>query len=209
MSIYSAIRVLGERWPDVVRRLTADQRLRLRELLADAQAGPSLRLAMFLNDVLPEEHPVRAALLQDDTTLGAGVLMSPEQRSAWIDEILRGLDDDRNERLEHVDVEARSRIRRTLTTVPRDRVLDLGIDPKAPYVIDLDGDYPEFQFASGAVAETVRRVNILLTADLDPWGAADWWISRNAWIGETPLELLRTGRDDDVVALAAAVGEEG
>jgi hypothetical protein len=45
-------------------------------------------------------------------------------------------------------------------------------------------------------------VNALLGADRDPWGAADWWLSANAWLGTRPAGLLGTGRDRQLVDTA-------
>ncbi|TDC74054.1 hypothetical protein [Streptomyces hainanensis] len=63
---------------------------------------------------------------------------------------------------------------------------------------------PLFQFAPSAPAApsappeprpVVLEVNLLLDARRDPWGAADWWLSPNAWLGTgrtSPAHLLGT-----------------
>ncbi|MFF5443917.1 hypothetical protein [Streptomyces sp. NPDC012888] len=76
--------------------------------------------------------------------------------------------------------------------------LERGSDPYAPGLIRLRGPgglvrLPDFQFtADGTVHPVVREVNLLLDADEDPWGAADWWLCPNAWLDAVPAALLGT-----------------
>ncbi|MFE1880088.1 hypothetical protein [Streptomyces diastatochromogenes] len=73
-----------------------------------------------------------------------------------------------------------------------------------------DGDrYPEFQFTegSGTPREVVLEVNRLLLADIDPWGAAAWWLSGNTWLGGTPASLLGRVPDHRLVGAATALVE--
>ena len=69
--------------------------------------------------------------------------------------------------------------------------------------------YPEFQFAlgSGNPYEVVLEVNRLLLADIDPWGAASWWLSGNTWLGGTPESLLGRLPDAQLVGAATALVE--
>ncbi|MFC9233421.1 hypothetical protein ACFTZI_31415 [Streptomyces decoyicus] len=69
--------------------------------------------------------------------------------------------------------------------------------------------YPEFQFAagSGTPYEVVLEVNRLLLADIDPWGAAAWWLSGNTWLGGTPAALLGRLPDQQLVGAATALVE--
>lgn len=73
--------------------------------------------------------------------------------------------------------------------------------PFAPELIRLPGvggrlRLPRFQFSEDTLPWlVVLEVNALLAADRDPWGAADWWLSANAWLGTSPANLLGTGRD--------------
>ncbi|MFE9725713.1 hypothetical protein ACFYQ5_19450 [Streptomyces sp. NPDC005794] len=71
--------------------------------------------------------------------------------------------------------------------------------------------YPRFQFRAGTAEPlpVVRRVNELLQADMDPWGAADWWLGGNVWLHGVPAELLGTVPDDDLVGAASALVEAG
>ena len=69
--------------------------------------------------------------------------------------------------------------------------------------------YPAFQFdpeRRDAFPE-VRAVNQRLSAASDPWGVASWWISRHARLSARPVDLVGTGRADDLVAVAEAIIE--
>ncbi|MFJ9820650.1 hypothetical protein ACIRU3_36340 [Streptomyces sp. NPDC101151] len=73
-----------------------------------------------------------------------------------------------------------------------------------------DGDrYPEFQFAAGdgTPHQVVLEVNRLLLAEIDPWGAAAWWLSGNTWLGGTPASLLGRLPDHRLVGAAVALVE--
>ena len=82
-----------------------------------------------------------------------------------------------------------------------------GADPRQAHLIRLSGQggprYPAFQFdASGRPLPLVLAVNELLDADADPWGAADWWLGRNTWLGgRVPASLI--GQDADAVLATA------
>ncbi|MDV9199780.1 hypothetical protein [Streptomyces sp. Wh19] len=69
--------------------------------------------------------------------------------------------------------------------------------------------YPEFQFPEGCGSpyEVVIQVNRLLLADIDPWGAAAWWLSGNTWLGGTPAALLGRLPDRELVGAATALVE--
>ncbi|MFF3016768.1 hypothetical protein [Streptomyces sp. NPDC057939] len=79
-----------------------------------------------------------------------------------------------------------------------EEVLLTGCDPYAPALIRLRAwggsiRLPSFQFTpDGRPRDTVREVNLLLDADGDPWGAADWWLSPNAWLAAEPVRLFGT-----------------
>ncbi|MET7475154.1 hypothetical protein ABZT17_12440 [Streptomyces sp. NPDC005648] len=82
-----------------------------------------------------------------------------------------------------------------------DEVARRGGAPLAPGLIRLPGvggrlRLPRFQFSEDTLPWlVVLEVNALLAADRDPWGAADWWLSANAWLGTSPVDLLGTGHD--------------
>ncbi|MEU6466230.1 hypothetical protein [Streptomyces sp. NPDC046976] len=64
---------------------------------------------------------------------------------------------------------------------------------------------PGFQFRAGTVEPlpVVRRINELLRADQDPWGAADWWLGGNRWLGGVPADLLGVLPDEQLERAAA------
>lgn len=70
---------------------------------------------------------------------------------------------------------------------------------------------PLFQFEAGTMPwQVVLEVNSVLRADIDPWGAADWWLSRTPWWDGTPAGLLGRGRDPELLGAARAlVADEG
>ncbi|MBQ0847261.1 hypothetical protein J8N05_03360 [Streptomyces sp. BH-SS-21] len=70
---------------------------------------------------------------------------------------------------------------------------------------------PEFQFdpGTGRPRDIVVRVNRILLADRDPWGAADWWLGGNSWLGDRPAALIGQVPDDRLADAAQALVEEG
>ncbi|MFJ9210961.1 hypothetical protein [Streptomyces sp. NPDC102264] len=69
---------------------------------------------------------------------------------------------------------------------------------------------PSFQFGDAATPwPVVVTVNGLLDAARDPWGAADWWLSPNGYLGVAPAELLGggSGQDGQLVGTARYVVE--
>ncbi|MCC3767463.1 hypothetical protein [Streptomyces sp. UNOC14_S4] len=68
--------------------------------------------------------------------------------------------------------------------------------------------YPAFQFAlgpGGAPIPVVRQVNRTLLAHIDPWGAADWWLSGNTWLGGPPVSFLGVLPDEALAGVARAL----
>jgi hypothetical protein len=62
---------------------------------------------------------------------------------------------------------------------------------------------PAFQLdPNGIPLPLVVSVNEVLDAANDPWGAADWWLGQNAWLGAAPAEVL--GQVSAEALLAAA-----
>ncbi|WP_446034091.1 hypothetical protein [Streptomyces olivaceus] len=68
---------------------------------------------------------------------------------------------------------------------------------------------PRFQFLPGTLQPlpVVLRVNSLLRADVDPWGAADWWLGGNSWLHGVPADLLGTLPDEDLEGAALELVE--
>ncbi|WP_371604185.1 hypothetical protein OG345_34105 [Streptomyces sp. NBC_01220] len=69
--------------------------------------------------------------------------------------------------------------------------------------------YPQFQFpeGDGHPHEVVLKVNRLLLADIDPQGAASWWLGDNTWLGGAPASLLGRLSDHELVCAATALVE--
>lgn len=87
-----------------------------------------------------------------------------------------------------------------------------GGDPDQAHLINLAGpngpQLPAFQFdPAGRPIPIVLDVNALLDADGDPWGVADWWLGRNAWLGQAPAESLGRITDDLLLGVARAAAE--
>ncbi|WP_405907105.1 hypothetical protein OG742_17945 [Streptomyces sp. NBC_00828] len=70
---------------------------------------------------------------------------------------------------------------------------------------------PDFQFDpdTGLPLDIVVRINRILLADRDPWGAADWWLGGNSWLGGPPAALLGRVPDDLLADAALALVGEG
>lgn len=83
--------------------------------------------------------------------------------------------------------------------------------PELIRLVDLQrgARYPEFQFEprGGTPCEVVLRVNRVLLADIDPWGAAAWWFSGNTWLGGAPSDLLGRTPEHRLVGAATALAE--
>jgi hypothetical protein len=65
---------------------------------------------------------------------------------------------------------------------------------------------PAFQLdpRTGSPYPVVVEINRLLSADEDPWGAADWWLGANVWLDAPPARLLGTGADHALLSAARA-----
>lgn len=216
------LRLVGEHWESIQERLDDEQLdlllTRLREL-ADApdvtrvvrRALQGVRLALL---ALPLDHPVRLAL---DTTRLVGTTPGPAAvlRARGV---LVGIADP----VSAPDTaQIIAGVRRRLLAAPSfsDRAVRARCaqDAPPPELIRLDDPvlgarYPAFQFEGGAGGtggpiDVVRQVNRLLLADVDPWGAADWWLSGNAWLGGPPASLIGELPDEALSGAARALVE--
>jgi len=95
-----------------------------------------------------------------------------------------------------------------------DEVRLRGADPADPGLIRLDRpdggqQWPSFQFAPGGGAlPVVRTVNLMLGAETDPLGVADWWLGANAWLSGRPSDLIGDVSDELLLRAARRVAEE-
>ena len=214
MAIEDALAALPEHWDDVSGRLGAAKTEELRGL-ADQLEGPArkramARIAALLVEGLPPEHPVRRALVE-------GYLFTPATLDlAALTETMRGLAAEPVAG-EHPGGQIVADVTGRLLRAPAlsaDEVRRRGGDPADPGLIRLDRadggqQWPAFQFApGGGPLAVVRQVNQLLDAARYPLGAADWWLSRNGWLGEPPSLLIGTVPDDQLVRAAQAIRSE-
>ena len=221
MAIEDAITALSRSWADVAGRLGPGQLREMRDLVA-ALVGPAhdeamARIADLLEVTLPPEHPVIQALfeghLSEPATLDWTVI-SDQLRN----EIEAALAD-----VQEPEAESRpgqAILRRVADRVLQaaaltaDQVRERGGDPDDPGLIRLeraDGrpQWPAFQFdPHDGPRPVIREVNDLLDASADPFAAADWWLSRNSWLGDRPSVLIGRVPDDYLVRAARAVSSE-
>ncbi|MDT0269002.1 hypothetical protein RM844_22205 [Streptomyces sp. DSM 44915] len=168
---------------------------------------------------LPLDSPVRQAISE-------GVRLAPAVQDvdpARVAELLRLLEPDqpRDEDGLFLDGDAAESAatreilraaRRRLLAVPA-RPADQLVSGAAEGLIGLPDPergarYPEFQFApDGGPWAVVTRINALLLADQDPWGAADWWLGGNGWLAGVPAELIGEVPDTLLVEAARALVE--
>jgi len=221
MAIEDAIEALSRHWDDVELHLGPEQLRELRRLVAaldgpdrdDAMAG----MADLLDRTLPAGHQVIQALYQGDLCLSATLDWSavvaglrvelaggpaaapvPEAGLRPGESILRRVAD---------------RVLKA-AALTADQVRERGGDPDDPGLIRLErpdgrAQWPAFQFQpDGGPRPVIRAVNDLLDASADPFAAADWWLSRNSWLGDRPSALIGQVPDDHLVRAARAVGSE-
>lgn len=213
MAIEDALTVLPEHMDDVAGRLGQEKVEELAEYIAlldsPERKRAMARIANLLVEGLPPEHPVRRALVDGylftSATLDLAALTEALQARARVpaakspaEQIVRAVTD---------------RLLRA-PALSADEVRRRGADPADPGLIRFDRadggqQWPAFQFApGGGPLAVVRRVNQLLDAAGYPLGAADWWLSRNGWLGEQPSLLIGTVPDDQLVRAAQAIRSE-
>jgi hypothetical protein len=209
VAVQHIIDALVKDWDRVTDLLGSGGRARLRGLVdalrsarnADERAAVAHALTRLLGELLPHDDPVFA---------DAGVRYSNPGQVRELDRLLVAISGD-------AQLYGRPRsAKERILTHEWESASDLrerGHAPDAFGVIKLHRDdgsasVPLFQFdESGAPLEVVLRVNWLLRAHEDPWGAADWWFSVNAWLTEPPFELIGRRPDELLVAAAVAMAE--
>lgn len=221
VTLPNAVAILAEHWDDVAGRLHDDQRQLLAaltgELLGADDVGrrnAAMDIMDLVSPVLPADHPVRRALATESRRFGHS---SGQWEAALL--ILRP-------RLAEMRLaiglsaspaEVKREAERWVLAVPALDPVEVrlrGADPDDPGLIRLDPpggstQLPAFQFGSdGLPYPVVTAINILLDARDDPWGAADWWLGPNAWIGAVPAEVIGQIDDQVLIEAAQAVFEE-
>lgn len=233
MTAEDAIASLAEHWGDVVSRLDAGREHQLRSLIAQV-GGPGhtaavIGITQLLVEELPPGHPVRRALSKGYLLAGApadwlalrrDVLAAAGTATAWPLAPGAGNGPDApgpagrdEETPEDILAEVAGRLLRA-PALSEDEVRMRGADPADPGLIRLrrpDGgrQWPSFQFErDGGPLPVVRAVNVLLGAEADPLGVADWWLGVNPWLDGRPCDVVGDVPDELLLRAAHAVIEE-
>jgi hypothetical protein len=231
MAIEDAIVALTRDWLEVARHLNPDQRQRLQVLTEELDGSARNRamagIADLLAGALPGDHPVIEALFAGDLSQSAtldwpaiteGLRQQVDSAMAPVPMTAAQVADPSASPAEPRPGEEilRKVADRVLQAAAwsADEVRQRGGDPDDPGLIRLrrpDGrpQWPAFQFSpDGSARSVIRTVNNLLDASADPVAAADWWLSRNLWLGDLPSALIGRVPDDHLIGAARAVGSE-
>ncbi|MFD8823774.1 hypothetical protein ACFV1C_15595 [Streptomyces sp. NPDC059605] len=205
--------LLRTHWPMTLAALDGDRRVRLRDGLRDlAGAGDrksverALRTLRVQLRALPSDHPVAREL--SGAVRYAPAPVAPTVDRALLGELLDVFADPPPDPGELLRT-AQERLWRTPALDSAELGPKAADDPASAGLIRLShpgsGDrYPRFQFVPGTTETrpVVRRVNHILMADKDPWGAADWWLGGNGRLAGVPAELIGTVPDEDLARAA-------
>jgi len=218
------LRTLRDHLSEIRVSLTAQQFGHFRDRVYEVQAAGddalavrrALRMVRRALLPLPGGTPL-AAELEGHRSGGAATAVLPDAEQ--LAELVRLLDSVDWPTLAPESAELFRAVRRRLLDAPArgaDRLPgNAAADPVGAGLIRLAdperGDrYPDFQFdpETGEPRPVVQRVNRLLLADQDPWGAADWWLGGNHLLPDAPAALV--GRvPDELLADAAQARVEG
>ncbi|WP_406485792.1 hypothetical protein [Streptomyces phaeochromogenes] len=228
-----AIETINEHWPELSPLLDAPRREELLEIVADAESDPEAAadaLRDLIKPLLPPGHPVREALTPSGWRFRPAE--SPAQDRPALLESFRTLRTRMTSagilEVGHVSMPYTLTSTTAASTPPPYRpdsrdawlleepalpatALD-GLAPEqADQVIVLTGNdeverVPAFQLdpESRTPYPVVVEINRLLSADEDPWGAADWWLGSNVWLDTAPARLLGRGVDHALLSAARA-----
>ncbi|MFJ4520999.1 hypothetical protein ACIP4Y_08610 [Streptomyces sp. NPDC088810] len=223
MTSEELLRLLETHWTTVVTGLDDDDLGRvsgaLREMREETVAGRPAAVARAVRRLkrtlaaLPPDHPVSEALGGHRYAAGAREL----PRLTTIDAVIAVLGAPPPDPAELLRSARRRLLAAPALTEAEHAALTGagptgppgGRDPAAGLIRLRDPDdgirYPRFQFRPGTAEPlpVVRRINVLLRADRDPWGAADWWLGGNRWLGGVPADLLGVLPDDALERAAA------
>ena len=234
MATEDVLSALAARWPETAPYLTPDDLRLVRDaarLTSAAAAGTGstreaqralLRLTMMLVERLPAAHPVSDAIsggtrfAESSSRLGEiAAMLDPIAALSWTTTIHEESEPvppaDLGQPGEDESDEAAERLL-AAPTLTGQQIRAGGADPGQPGLIRLPGpagqQIPSFQFTrAGQPIPVVLAVNRLLDADDDPFGVADWWLGRNAWLEGVPADLI--GLIDDMLLVRAAQAELG
>ncbi|GLW61885.1 hypothetical protein Arub01_01290 [Actinomadura rubrobrunea] len=224
MGLRHALTVLAEQWDDIRDRLSAEDVAEVRALVeefareGDRAASEEIaeEIADLLRDLLPGDHPFLAALRGREERLAPDRARRAADLAAWfrLAEPLRArlVGADPPPTADEVERAAAERLL-AVPALGADELRAGGQDPGDPDLIRLDAAdgsvrWPDFQFApDGSVPPVVRTVNRILDASGDPFGAADWWLGANGWLGAVPARLIGSVPDERLIAAARAEAE--
>jgi hypothetical protein len=209
------LRAIDQHWATIGPLFSAEALALVRALLGRMTAGEEQdvwqahnELSGLLLAVLPDDHPARTAMLAEhrgatlvgDWTETARALLAQLDLGGGRDVPIP----------EEVAFWATRRILES-PALTEDDLRMIGHDPADTELIHLerhDGgrQWPDFQFgADGSPVPIVLTINRILDVEEDPWGVADWWLGRNAWLDGVPARLLGRVPDDVLVSAARAV----
>lgn len=222
---------LSDHWDDVISRLDAARAQELRDLVVEVggtgHTSAVTRITQLLVRELPPIHPVRRALSKgyllqspraDWLALRKGLLAAAgaalaETPASGSGEGNDGTTTGGGEAPENILAEVTDRLLRA-PALTETEVRLRGADPADPGLIRLDHpsggqQWPRFQFAQDdGPLPVVRTVNIMLGAETDPLGVADWWLGANAWLDGRPSDLIGDVPDELLLRAARAIIEE-
>ncbi|MFI8962615.1 hypothetical protein ACIGO8_10895 [Streptomyces sp. NPDC053493] len=179
---------------------------------SDEAAGPGPAAAPAAEGPVPDGSPDAASEPAPDPAAPPGAAAGPPGAEGPVP--------GRRSSVPRTTAEIIAAARRRLLSVPALDRVELGArhqDSLPEELIGLEdaaGErrYPAFQFAGGAAGSggplpVVLRINRLLLADVDPWGAADWWLSGNRRLGGPPASFLGELSDEVLTGAARALVE--
>ncbi|MGW4884494.1 hypothetical protein [Streptomyces murinus] len=215
MTSEELLRLLENHWTTVITGLDDDDldllSRTLREMKEETAAGNPPGVARAVRrlrrtlSALPPDHPVSEALGGHRYAGGPRELPS----LATMDAVLRVLGTPPPDPAELLRAARRRLLAAPALTEDEHPELRGGPDAPAGLIRLRDPEHgircPGFQFRTGTVEPlpVVRRINELLRADQDPWGAADWWLGGNRWLGGVPADLLGVLPDEQLERAAA------
>jgi hypothetical protein len=217
---------LAEHWAQTVAYLEPEDRQLIQEaarLTAAVAQGAGdtrearaavLRLTMRLADRLPAAHPVSAVISGGTRLAPAASELLAVAETLDVIASLAAVSPASPSGSPEYDPDDPDDPMGQLLAAPAltgEQVREGGTHPGLPGLIRLvstDGvpRIPAFQFSrSGHPIQVVLTINRLLDVEDDPFGVADWWLGRNAWLDAVPADLI--GHVDDELLVRAARAE--
>jgi hypothetical protein len=228
MSDIDIIAALAEHWQDALPYFRPADLPLIAELIADIESAAAdeqaarealVTLTTLLVVRLPRDHPVRQVIARQtrlvaDSHVDFGRIATmlrdlPGLPSLAVRSARPGKASDGSPAGEPAEWDDPDRRLLAGPMLTEQEVRAAGGDPGRADLIRLpspDGIVlPAFQFSgAGEPVPIVAEVNALLDAAGDPWGVADWWLGRNAWLRGIPAELLGRVPDTDLMLAASA-----